>query len=153
MTELLKSNRLRKAEVRGGEEAPKVGKPDTLSEYIAALVGANSDGIFTEIGSDGVERSRTYAELFADARNLAARIEAFRPAPDQFALLCFETVIDYIPAAWACLLNGFCFLPLSVSQLSRCRDDFLHRTRRMMGTQGAAGRADGSAVREIPVRH
>ena len=137
MTELLKSRHLRKAEVRGGEEAPKVGKPDTLSEYIAALVGANSDGIFTEIGSDGVERSRTYAELFADARNLAARIEAFRPAPDQFALLCFETVIDYIPAAWACLLNGFSFLPLSVSQLSRCRDDFLHRTRRIMGTQGA----------------
>ena len=99
------------------------------------------------------ERSRTYAELFADAKNLAARIERISARPDQFALLCFETVIDYIPAAWACLLNGFSFLPLSVSQLSRCSDDFLHRTRRMMGTQGTPLVLTEARFEKFLVRH
>ena len=100
-----------RAEVCGADEAVKLGKPTTLSEYIVALVGANPSGVFVEIGFDGIERSRTYGELFEEARKLAGKIKKFWSGGDQIALLCFETVAEYIPAAWACLLNGFSFSP------------------------------------------
>ena len=118
-----------RADVCGADEAVKLGKPATLSEYIVALVGANPSGVFVEIGFDGIERSRTYGELFEEARKLAGKIKKFWSGGDQIALLCFETVAEYIPAARACLLNGFSFFPLSVSQLSRSRHASFQRAR------------------------
>jgi acyl-CoA synthetase (AMP-forming)/AMP-acid ligase II len=108
-----------RAEISGAPETRKAGQPDTLAAYVVALVEANPGGAFTEIAFDGTERSRSYAELLNEARRIAAAIAPFRPEGDGFALLCFETVIDYVPAAWACLLNGFSFLPVSVADILR----------------------------------
>lgn len=118
----------------GAKETRKPGQPDTLAAYVAALVETNSSGVFTEIGFDGVERSRSYRELFEDARRIAAGISAFRPRDDDFALLVFETVIDYVPAAWACLLNGFSFLPLSIADFVRRKVGFANQTWRLIET-------------------
>ena len=136
MTELPKSMLSSQAEVWGAPEPFRAGKPDTLSEYVVILAGANPDGIFTEIDFDGVERSRTYGELLQDAKSLAARIEASRPPAGRFALLCYETVVDYIPAAWACLFSDFSFLPLSPSQLSRSCGEFFRRTQQTIEALG-----------------
>jgi acyl-CoA synthetase (AMP-forming)/AMP-acid ligase II/acyl carrier protein len=127
MTELPRDNFLYPAEIKGAEEPHKEGKPKTLAEYVTTLVDTNAKGVFTEIALDGTERSRTYGELFEDARKLSLRIQKLRPNADEFAVLCFETVIDYIPAAWACLLNGFSFLPLSITQLHRDKDQLTYR--------------------------
>jgi acyl-CoA synthetase (AMP-forming)/AMP-acid ligase II/acyl carrier protein len=126
------------AQIMGAEETRKAGQPDTLAEYVVTLARANPNGVFTEIGFDGGERSRTYGELFEDASKLSAATRELRPKAGEFAVLCFETAIDYIPAAWACLLNGFSFLPLSISQFYRNRDQLIHRTQRMMGTLGVS---------------
>ena len=119
MTQPTADNWQARAEVAGAKETREPGQPDTFAEYVAALVMANPDGVFTEIRFDGAERSRTYGELFEDAKRLAAVIGTLRPKDDEFALLCFETVIDYVPAAWACLLNGYSFLPLRLADSFR----------------------------------
>jgi len=56
----------------------------------------------------------------------------------EFALLCFDSAIDYVPAAWACLLNGFSFLPLSTSQFFRDGDQGANRIRWITETLGAS---------------
>lgn len=131
MTLALDSKPRHIAEMHGAEEPFKEGKPGTLSEYVELLVGANPAGMFTEIGFDGSERSRRYCELFEEAKALATRIRPFRPGKDQFVLLCYQTVLECIPAAWACLLNGFSFMPLSLSALARGEDQFLRHFAQM----------------------
>ena len=123
----------RRAQIIGAKEPRKPGQPDTLAEYITTLVRQAPDGVFTEIAFDGTERSRTYGDLFEEAQHIADSIAAQRPGADAFALLCFDTVIDYVPAAWACLLNNYSFLPLSTADCYRGVREFRERTRRLMG--------------------
>ena len=126
------------AQISGSPEIRKPGQPRTLAEYIVNLAQANAEGIFTEIRADGAERSRTYGELFDDAKKLATSLRASQVHVGEFAILCFESAIDYVPAAWACLLNGFSFLPLSTSQFSRDRDEGANRIRWITETLGAS---------------
>jgi len=126
------------AQISGSPEIRKPGQPYTLDEYIVELVQANRTGVFTEIGFDGTERSQTYGELFDDAKKLAKILRASQMRVGEFALLCFDSAIDYVPAAWACLLNGFSFLPLSTSQFFRDGDQGANRIRWITETLGAS---------------
>ena len=126
------------AQISAGPEIRKTGQPHTLDEYIVELVQANRTGIFTEIGFDGAERSRTYGALFDDAKKLAAILRTSHVHVGEFVILCFDSAIEYVSAAWACLLNGFSFFPLSTFQFSRDRDESINRIRWLTETLGAS---------------
>src|SRR5262249_44701256 len=102
-------------------------------EYVANLARANSPGIFTEIGFEGSEHSRSYGELFDDASRIAHTLKAIPSPPGECVLLCFESVIEHVAAAWACLLTGRTFLPLAISPFAHNRDKFLEHLREIAG--------------------
>lgn len=107
-----------RSEVSGAAEIPKLGQPKSLAEYVATLAKVNAKGVFTEIRFDGTECSRTYGELFQDAVRISAHIGRLDPQAREVAILCFSSVIDYVAAAWACLLSGITFAPLATSRFN-----------------------------------
>jgi len=122
-----------RALITGAQEVRKPGQPATLAEYVANLARANSRGIFTEIGFEGSEHSRSYGELFDDASRIAHTLKAIPSPGGECVLLCFESVIEHVAAAWACLLTGRSFLPLAISPFAHNRDKFLQHVREMAG--------------------
>ena len=125
------------AHVTGKRDVLPAGQPETLIAYITQLVEANPDGRFVEVLPNGDERSETYGALFQEARRLARHIAHVTPGRDQYVALCCESVLNYVPAAWACFMNGFSILPLSVSGLFRNRDAMIQKMERLTQNAGA----------------
>ena len=125
------------SEVSGPRDVKVDGQPDTLAEYIYQLTQVNPEGRFVEIGADGQEASKSFGAAFGEARALAAQIAPLDPGPEQFVILCFESVQNYVPAAWACFLNGYSILPLSISGFFRNREVLAERMKQLTGRHGA----------------
>lgn len=130
-------NGIRIARVAGRPDIMPPDQPETLIDYIAQLVENNPDGRFLEVLSNGDERSKSYGAVFDEARRLAQHIAHLRPKTDQYVALCCESVLNYVPAAWACFINGFSVLPLSVSGFFRNREAMIQKMERLTQNEEA----------------
>ncbi|MBC2778642.1 AMP-binding protein [Parasphingopyxis marina] len=126
------------AEMCGRDRDPDTKLPRSLAAYIATLAMANRHGLFTEVGLDGIEHTISYGELYDDAERVIAGLKRHAGPHRPHVLLCFESAINYIKAAWACLMSGYSILPVSTMYFYRDRDQFMTRFEQLVATTGAS---------------
>ncbi|MGE0055159.1 MAG: phosphopantetheine-binding protein [Hyphomicrobium sp.] len=81
----------------------------TLADEILTNISSNPEALVIESSAQG-RSVRTLAELHQIALRIAAQIQ--RPPNPTSAVLVFDSVLDYIPALWACVFTGLDFLSL-----------------------------------------
>jgi len=112
--------------------APPPDQPATLADYIRELVRRNPQGRYVEIDGTGRTRTRTYDALFRQACYLSRLIDSQQNDSAQSILVCFESILDFVPAAWACLFTGAHCAPCPVNDLHRSPENFAHRTQAIL---------------------
>ena len=91
-----------------------------LACFCLASIGTKNSH-FVEINQAGERSSQTTAELYLRAREILPQLRKHASAGESDIVLCFESVLDFIPAAWACICGGYSWIPWHVSKLSRGR--------------------------------
>ena len=107
------------------------GEPVALSSLLLSCIDRNKDSRFVEINHAGGRASRTTAELYLRAREILPSLRQHASAGESDIVLCFEGVLDFIPAAWACICGGYSWIPWHVSKLSRDQD--IHSRLQVLG--------------------
>jgi len=98
------------------------GEPDTLSSLLLSRVEQNQDSRYIEISHAGERTSQTTAELYREALEILPQLRKHASAGQSDIVVCFESVIDFIPAAWACICGGYSWIPWHLPKLSRDGD-------------------------------
>ena len=98
------------------------GEPDTLSSLLLSRIEQNQDSRYIEISHAGERTSQTTAELYREALEILPQLRKHALAGESDIVLCFESVIDFIPAAWACICGGYSWIPWHLPKLSRDGD-------------------------------
>ena len=86
---------------------------------------------FVEIDHAGGHASQTTAQLYLRALEILPSLRQHASAGESDIVLCFESVLDFIPAAWACICGGYSWIPWHVSKLSRDQD--IHSRLQVLG--------------------
>ena len=58
----------------------------------------------------------------AEALEILPQLRKRALAGESDIVLCFESVLDFIPAAWACICGGYSWIPWHLPKLSSDRD-------------------------------
>ena len=98
------------------------GEPVALSSLLLSCIDRNKDSRFVEINHAGDHASQTTAQLYLRAREILPHLRKHASAGESDIVLCFESVLDFVPAAWACICGGYSWIPWHVSKLSRDQD-------------------------------
>ena len=107
------------------------GEPVALSSLLLSCIDRNKDSRFVEINQAGGRSSQTTAQLYVRAREILPHLRQHASAGKSDIVLCFESVLDFIPAAWACICGGYSWIPWHVSKLSRDQD--IHSRLQVLG--------------------
>ena len=107
------------------------GEPVALSSLLLSCIDRNKDSRFVEINHAGGHASQTTAQLYLRAREILPSLRQHASAGESDIVLCFESVLDFIPAAWACICGGYSWIPWHVSKLSRDQD--IHSRLQVLG--------------------
>lgn len=94
------------------------GAPKTLAGLVLRRVARSPDGAFIEFDQAGRCSSRSAAELHQRALQILAALKAEPNASQSDIVVCFERVLDFIPAVWACIYGGFSCLPWHMPKAS-----------------------------------
>ena len=108
-------------------------QPESLADYIFQLALQNPAGEYIEIDRFGQRQCRTFQHMRLKALDLSTEISAWltgRPESSQpaGAVLCFEGVLDYVQAVWACLFAGIDVLPVETTGLRASPNSFINTT-------------------------
>ena len=98
------------------------GEPATLSSLLLSRIGQNPDSRFIEISQTGERATRTTAELHRRTLEILPQLRQRALAGHSDVVLCFENVLDFIPAAWACICGGYSWIPWHLPKRSSDRD-------------------------------
>ena len=98
------------------------GEPSTLSSLLLARIDRNPDSRFIEISQTGERATRTTAELYRRALAILLQLRQRALADDSDVVLCFDNVLDFIPAAWACICGGYSWIPWHLPKHSSDKD-------------------------------
>jgi acyl-CoA synthetase (AMP-forming)/AMP-acid ligase II/acyl carrier protein len=90
--------------------------PATLASLLRSRTEHNLNSRFLEIDLTGRRTAKTTAELHELALQVLKKLER-SSADGSDVVLCFESVLDFIPAAWACVYRGYTWLPWHMSRL------------------------------------
>lgn len=90
--------------------------PDTLTDAILAAIKHRPDSIYTEIDKNGQHRSVNVVDMHHLALEILSTLDKNAPAGRSDIILCFESVLDFIPAAWACIFGGYNYLPWHIQK-------------------------------------
>jgi acyl-CoA synthetase (AMP-forming)/AMP-acid ligase II/acyl carrier protein len=96
---------------------------EDLASFIRNRVNAYPDLVYTEIDRSGEHDSVAIAELHRRAQRMLARLNKLARPEDAAIVVCAESVLDFIPAVWACIYGGYSCLPLQVSGFSPNRQE------------------------------
>ena len=107
------------------------GEPVALSRLLLSCIDRNKDSRFVEINHAGGHASQTTAQLYLRALEILPSLRQHASAGESDIVLCFESVLDFIPAAWACICGGYSWIPWHVSKLSRDQD--IHSRLQVLG--------------------
>jgi acyl-CoA synthetase (AMP-forming)/AMP-acid ligase II/acyl carrier protein len=100
-----------------------IAEPSTLAGYLRSCITANANKRCIEIDHAGRRASKTFAELDAQSTSLQPLLRRDVRAAQSHVILCFESVLDFVPAVWAGVLGGYSCLPWHVQR--RCSDQEL----------------------------
>jgi acyl-CoA synthetase (AMP-forming)/AMP-acid ligase II/acyl carrier protein len=89
-----------------------------LAQFIQNRVNAYPDLAYTEIDRSGEHASVTIAELHRRAQRILAGLNKLSHPEDADIVVCVESVLDFIPAVWACIYGRYSCLPLQISGFS-----------------------------------
>lgn len=67
--------------------------------------------MFTEIDRSGHQTSVSTSQMYREALDILCTLQSAIPADRGEVVLCYENVLDFIPAAWACVLGGYRCIP------------------------------------------
>ena len=107
------------------------GEPIALSRLLLSCIDRNKDSRFVEINQAGGHDSQTTGQLYLRALEILPSLRQRASAGKSDIVLCFESVLDFIPCAWACIFGGHSWIPWHVSKLSRDQD--IHSRLQVLG--------------------
>lgn len=96
----------------------------TLWEHIEQSLNMQPDGKFTAIDEFGETDSISYVKARADAMRLASTLNTLDINSGDEIVLCFEDVLDFVVAAWACIFAGYLWVPWSTSDADKNTTDY-----------------------------
>ena len=80
---------------------------ETLAGFIQSRVEQNPGVRYIEVNQAGERVSRTLAELHRRALEILPTLLDRATAGESDVVLCFESALDFVPAAWACIYGGY----------------------------------------------
>jgi len=98
------------------------GEPSNLSSLLKSRIDLNPHARFVEVTQAGARVTRTTSEFYQQALKILPQIRQHASADKSDIVLCFESVLAFIPAAWACIFGGYSFLPWHLPKRSSDRD-------------------------------
>lgn len=127
----LGSAKMRSARVSGVPFQVPAGQPQSMARYVCELVARNPDGRYRETDRWGNSHTSTFSELLNKARHLASLLRTRKSDATGQVVICFESVLDFVAAAWACLICDIDFVPWPAPYLHRSTEDYIKRTREL----------------------
>jgi acyl-CoA synthetase (AMP-forming)/AMP-acid ligase II/acyl carrier protein/thioesterase domain-containing protein len=94
------------------------GAPATLASLLLSRIDQNPDSQYFEIDQAGQRASQTTAEIYRRAMEILPQLRKRALAGESDIVLCFESVLDFIPAAWACICGGYSCVPWQMPKLA-----------------------------------
>ena len=89
--------------------------PTRLAGFLHSRVEQKSE--FWEIDASGQRTARTTADLHDKALEISNKVKQSVPRQSHL-VLCFESALDFIPAAWASVYGGYSWMPWHMFKLS-----------------------------------
>ena len=112
-------------------ETPTVEKPealpDTLSGLLKHFVTAMPHGRLVEVTLDGRLGSARHDEMYRQAVSLARHLDAVGTSPDATLILCFQSVLDFVPAAWAAIIGNYSHIPVQILSTAKADEELAAR--------------------------
>jgi len=88
--------------------------PSNLARVIRSFADKYPGGRFTEIDQAGQRISVSNAKLYHRALEILHELQEQTPADPSDIVLCFESALDFVPAAWACIFGGYSCMPWQI---------------------------------------
>ena len=107
--------------LEGGPFVPGAGSDRGLAAVVAARAVEYGNQFYVEVDMRGVESSVLVSTLYERAWGLVPLLES-AVSNDAAVVVCVESVLDYVPAAWACIFSGRTFVSLAYNGVS-ARDE------------------------------
>lgn len=133
---------------RAEPAAPPVGAPATLGDALRRQVETCLDGALAEIDRSGRRASATNEALYRRALGLVEALHARVPDRAATIVLCFESILDLVPAMWACILDGRTCVPWHFQRSDDAERDIAARTAPLLGGPTAPVLVTTTALRE-----
>jgi len=92
--------------------------PDTLAGTVLMSIMNYPHSTYTEISREGLQNSSKVMDMYDSALEILRELQSKADKEHVDIILCFTSVLDYIPAAWACIFGGYNFLPWDYKQVS-----------------------------------
>ena len=107
--------------IEGGPFVSGAGSDRGLAAVVAARAVEYGNQFYVEVDMRGVESSVLVSTLYERAWGLVPLLES-AVSNDAAVVVCVESVLDYVPAAWACIFSGRTFVSLAYNGVS-ARDE------------------------------
>ena len=101
----------------GGSSYP-TSSPQTLRAFIQLRVQQNPDVKYIEVNQAGDQVATTFADLHSRALQILASLLDCARAGESDIVLCFDSALDFIAAAWACIYGGYSSHPWHIAKFS-----------------------------------
>lgn len=101
----------------GGDIALDSSEPASLAQRIAGRVAANPGGLVRSYRAGGVTQAESHAALWRKAGDVASALSAAGVQPGSKIVILAEDILDFLPAAWACIRGGF--IPVALMSVVR----------------------------------
>ena len=108
--------------LEGGPFVPGAGSDRGLAAVVAARAVECGNQFYVEVDMRGVESSVLVSTLYERAWGLVPLLESAVSNDAAAVVVCVESVLDYVPAAWACIFSGRTFVSLAYNGVS-ARDE------------------------------
>lgn len=105
-----------------GLSGPAFDHPSGVAENLAVFIQARVEQYpqvrCIEVNQAGERVSRTVLQLHRRALQILPMLRDSAMAGESDVVLCFESALDFVPAAWACIYGGYSFLPWHLAKVS-----------------------------------
>lgn len=91
--------------------------PPTLANVLRSHILQNPSSRYIEVDQAGRQIAEKVSELHRRSVAILPRLHGYALANQSDIVLCFESVLDFIPAAWACIAGRISFLPWHFKKL------------------------------------
>ena len=85
-----------------------------LSALIFDTAQAFPDQTLVEISGTNKLHELNYQQLLRKALNYRSHLFADHVGSSATIVLCFDSVLDFLPLAWACIDSSICFVPVQM---------------------------------------